>query len=147
MKIKSKLCCRMKPFVDFVFLLLTFESRHPGCNCKDGFVGDHCEYLESSQNSASQVSNNASGSSGAVNTKKQTSNGLIASLVIAILVLVVLIGMSLFKRRSGKESEGDSPPIPEPEAMQSTANIAPSDMTQSDESTVSHKDLQTVEII
>lgn len=132
--------------------VLTTRRSHPGCTCPDGFVGEHCEYLEGSEN-ASELSNDASNGSdgGSVRTEKR-GGGLIVVLIILIVVLAGLIGWSLYRKRSGKEIESESPPIPEPEPMQSNTNIAPptdesSDMTMSDASTAGTKDLQTVEII
>ena len=135
-------------------LVLTNCCSHPGCKCPDGFVGEHCEYLEGSEN-ASEASNAAAATNGSgagsIRSEKR-GGGLIVVLIILIVVLAGLIGLSVYrKKRSGKEFESQSPPIPEPEPMHSDTNIAPtdesSDMTMSDASTATTKDLQTVEII
>ncbi|KAL3908371.1 MAG: hypothetical protein SGILL_008509, partial [Bacillariaceae sp.] len=83
------------------------DEPHPGCNCEDGFEGDHCEFLagQGSGSSSGSTSGSSSGSSSSgANAQAPTSSNVdeanqsVVVAVSAVLVAVIVIaGFFVFR--------------------------------------------------
>lgn len=83
--------------------MVTGGEPHPGCICKDGWMGDHCEISRDPFATLPQMQSAGGGTSGKV---------LFSVLVVAIVAAVATIGVIMMKaRRKRNAADGPSPVV------------------------------------
>lgn len=111
---------------------------HPGCDCPDGFRGDHCEFLKANDEILGLDGNDAN-KNPSVKSGKNSDAGLIIGFVVGGAIFAFLALIVVKQKKQGKEFSSD-----DGTDIASNTNISPRAETTGDPSFFDAQDEETV---